>query len=232
MDILFVNESSLTDQEVWRIAWACDYQARFHYRRSGWRGDVRCGFLPGGGAAVIPAGASVMHLLDTADQAGALGYHDEDGNEVPFGRVFVKTTTQDGQQPSEVASHETLELATDPHINDTCPTADLKRLYAKEVGDPCQGNAYDVGAPEGRTTGVVVADFVLPNYFDPNTKPDAATDFRGALKGPFALGPQGYFSYVDLTNVPAGWQQAVGQERTAPVTPDRDDRLGRRSVPA
>ncbi len=226
MDILFVNESTaLSDADAWNIAWACDYQARFHYGRSGWRSDVRCSFLPGGGQAKIPAGASVLHLIDTLDVAAALGYHDEDGAEVAYARVGVKTTQQDGGQVSEVCSHEVLELATDPHVNDSCPTADLKRLYAKEVGDPVQGHAYDVGAPEMRPTGVVVADFTLPNYYDPKTAADAPTSFRGSIKGPFALSPQGYFSYVDLTNLAAGWQQTVGGEYKGRPPAEHDDRF-------
>lgn len=227
MDIYFVNESTqLSERDAWNITWACDYQARFHYSRAGWRPDVRCHYLPGGGHAQIPGGGMVMHFLDTADQPGALGYHDEDGNEVPFGRVFVVTSQQANDPVSEVASHEVLELATDPHINDSCLTGDSKKLVAKEVGDPCQGNAYDVGEPEGRTLGISVADFVLPNYFDPSTAADAVTDFRGALKGPFVVGPHGYQSYVDLSNPGAGWQQTLGAERTS--APGSDDRLGRR----
>lgn len=229
MDVLFVNESTvLSDIDAWQIAWACDYQARFHYGRSGWRSDVRCAFLPGGGAAVIPAGASVLHFLDTADQAGALGYHDEDGKEVPYARVFVKTTQSDGGAVSEVASHEVLELVTDPHVNLSALTGDLKRLYAVEVGDPVQGNAYDVGVVEGRTTGVVVADFTLPSYYDPTTPADEPTSFRGSVKGAFALAAQGYYGFIDLSNVAAGWQQQVGAERHSAPPPDRDDRFGRR----
>jgi hypothetical protein len=229
MNVYLVNESTvLSDTDAFNIAWACSYQAEYHYGRAGWRPDVRCYFLPGGGQAKIPAGGSVLHLLDTADVAGALGYHDEDGNEVPYARVFVKTTQADGQHVSEVASHELLELATDPHLNLTAPTSDLKRLYAVEVGDPVQGNGYDVGAPEGRTTGIVVADFTLPGYYDPNTAAGASTSFRGSIHGPFALAAQGYYSFIDLTNVAGGWQQQVGAEHVGPVAPDRDDRLTQR----
>jgi hypothetical protein len=229
MEVYVVNESTaLSDIDAWNIGWACDYQAQFHYGRSGWRSDVRCAFLPGGGQAKIPAGGSVLHFLDTADQAGALGYHDEDGNEVPYARVFVKTTQADGGVVSEVASHELLELASDPHVNLTALTGDMKRLYAVEVGDPVQGNAYDVGAPEAKVTGVAVADFALPNWFDPSTPADQPTSFRGAVKGPFALAAQGYYGYVDLTNVAAGWQQQAGAERHGAPPSDRDDRFGQR----
>lgn len=229
MDIYAVNEATaLADTDAWRIAWAVDYQCRFHYGRSGWRPDVRCLFLPGGAAAKIPVGGAALHFLDTADQQGALGYHDEDGNELPYARVFVKTTLADGGEVSEVASHEALELATDPHVNLTAPTGDLKRLYAVEVGDPVQGNAYDVGAPEGRTTGLAVCDFTLPSYYDPSTHPDQPTSFRSSVKGPFALAPKGYYGFVDLTNVAQGWQSQLGAEHVGPIGPD--DRFIRRTI--
>lgn len=228
--VVVVNESSLLDdKQAWNIAWALWYQARFQFGPA-WGLDAWVTYSPGGAQAKVPAGASVLHLLDTADQPGALGYHDEDGNEVAYARVFVKTTRDDGQQESEVASHELCELLADKHVNLSALTGDGKRLYAVEVGDPCQGNPYDVGEPEGRKTGVVVADFVLPSYFDPHTPASQPTDYRGALKGPFALGPQGYVSYIDTTKFAAGWQQQVGREHKGPVTPDRDDRLGQRGV--
>jgi hypothetical protein len=70
VDIYFVNESTkFSDQEAWQAAWACDYQARYHFGRSGWRSDIRCSFLPGGAKAKIPVGGAIMHLLDTADVA-------------------------------------------------------------------------------------------------------------------------------------------------------------------
>lgn len=226
--VYLVNESSvLAPAQAWNIAWALDYQGTYHYGRSGWRSDVRCVYALGGANARIPAGGAILHALDTSDQQGALGYHDEDGNEVPYGRFFVKTALADGQQPSEVASHEFLELLTDEHVNLTALTGDQSKLYALEVGDPVQGTGYDVGEPEGRVTGIRVANFVLPPYFDPNTKAEQV-DFRGVLKAPFTVGAQGYVSYLDLSNPSAGWQQQVGADRTAPVTPDRDDRLGRR----
>jgi hypothetical protein len=227
--VYVVNESTLlNDTQAWSLSWALDYQARFHFGRSGWRSDARVMFVPGGANAKIPAGGWILHLLDTADVQGALGYHDEDNKEVPYGRVFVKTSQQDGQQPSEVASHELLEMLVDEHVNDSCLTGDSKRLYAKEVGDPCQGNGYDVGAPESRVTGVIVADFALPNWFDGNTKPDQPTTYRGSLKGPFTLGSQGYVSFIDMTNPQQGWQQSLGHAATPRTDPD--DRLVRRGV--
>lgn len=215
MDIFLVNETTLlSDNDAFNIAWACDYQLRYHFGRAGWRSDCRCVFLPGGAKAKVPARGAILHLLDTSDQQGALGYHDEDGNEIPRAIVGVQTARQDGDAESEVASHEALELAADPNVNLAALTSDGRRLYALETADAVQGYPYDVGAPQGRTTGVTVANFVLPSYFDPNTQPAAKVDFLGRLQGPFTLAPQGYASFVDLTDLQAGWQQEFGEKRS------------------
>lgn len=227
MNVFLVNESTvLTEAQAFNTAWALNYQATYHFGRSGWRSDVRCFYAPGGASAKIPVGTSILHLLDTSDQPGALGYHDEDGNEVPYARVFVKTIGVAGVP--EVASHELCELAADPNVNLCALTGDQKRLYAVEVGDPVQGNPYDVGAPQGRTTGIKVADFTLPSYYDPRTQPGAKTSFRGSVSGPFSIAPQGYYSYLDLTNVAAGWQQSWGAARSSAPPAEHDDRLEQR----
>jgi hypothetical protein len=223
--VVVVNESTLLSEvQAWNITWALSYQARFQFGPA-WQSASNVIYMPKG--AKVPTGAWILHLLDTADVAGALGYHDEDGSEVPYSRVFVKTAQENGQQASEVASHELTEMLVDPHVDATAWDPKGSRLYAFEVGDPCQGNGYDVGAPEGRATGVLVADFVLPGWMDPNTPPGQQTDYRGALRGPFALGPQGYVSYTSA--LPPTWQQQLG-EKANPKLVDSDDRIGRRAV--
>jgi hypothetical protein len=211
MNVYLINESTvISDADAANIAGALDAQAQHDFGTSGWRPDVCCAFLAGGANAVIPAGGFLLHLLDTSDQSGALGYHDEDGNEVCYAKIFAKTAQEAGDAVSEVASHELLELAVDPHCNLSALTGDGSKLYALEVGDPVQGTGYPIGS-------LTVANFVLPAYFDPNTKSEKL-DFRGVLKAPFTLTPGGYASYVDLTNVSKGWQQQFGQERSEAPT--------------
>jgi hypothetical protein len=231
--IFLRNESTaLTEDQVRTIALALDLQAQRDFGRY-WRGDVRCIYLAPGQSP--PAGgAAILHLADEESTAGALGHHDEDGNEVPFGIVGVRTAIQYGQEPSEVASHEALELAADPHLNLTAADGHFRRLYAVEASDACQGNGYTVPvvpADAAMPVNVRVADFVLPRYFDTRTAATTPTDFRQALHGPFALGPHGYFSYLDLTNIHAGWQQDVGHDRIGPPPVDPDDRMSRRPTP-
>lgn len=228
LDIYFVNESKrLSDQQAFQIAWACDRQARYHAGRSGWRSDVRCYHVQNSVKPILLAGHCVLHFLDNLDVSGALGYHDEDGNEIPYARIGVDVIMQSGGSVSEVASHEMLEILGDPNVNLAALTGDGRRLYAYELGDPVQGTEYDVGAPEGKTLGIEVANFALPAYFDPNTTTEKV-DFRGVLTAPFTIAPQGYMSYIETANFSAGWQQAWGAERKNPPPPDSDDRSFRR----
>jgi|SRR5215469_2009465 len=220
LTIYAVNEvQSLSEKDVFNICWAVNHQLVYHYGPF-WRSDVRCVYVPKAIGAPDPPmlkGKCVLHFLETSDQQGALGYHDEDGNEVPNAKVFVQDAINGGDKPSEVASHEALELATDPHINLSALTGDGSRLYALEVGDPVQGTGYDIG------NGITVANFALPAYFDPNTPvghpmafPGAVgnVDFKAALNAPFTLAPQGYMSYIETANFANGWQQEFGQERS------------------
>jgi hypothetical protein len=138
--------------------------------------------------------------------------------------VFCKTSQEAGLDPCEVASHECLELLCDQHVNLTAIDESASRLFAFEVGDPCQGNGYQIGKTGESLT---VADFTLPNYFVNTTPSSAKTSYRGALSGPFSIAPQGYYSYIDLNNYKAGWQQKMGAERTS-IPPE--DRLIRRGV--
>lgn len=215
--IAVVNESTVVDPvEAWNIAWALNYQAHFHFGPR-WFGGGIVTFVPGGSKARTPAGAWVITLKDHSSQEGALGWHDENGHLVPYTEVACKDAIDDGSSPCEVASHEMLEMLVDPHVNMTALDPSTSRLYAAEVCDPVQGKGYDVGAPEHRKTGMVVAAFVLPSYWDPNTTTQQVAYPTGALPAgaKFQLAPQGYFSFIDLNNLKAGWQQSFGAKRKA-----------------
>lgn len=223
--LVLINETTTeSEKDAWDTAWAIDHQVRFQFGPA-WGISARCLYLPKGIA--VPRRAWVLHLKDTIDQPSDLGYHDEDGNEVPFSVIGLQASVADGVAASAVCSHEALEMLVDPHINLSCIDYSNKRLYGYEVGDPVQGNDYDVGAPDGHTTGVAVADFVLPDWFDPNTPAGTHTDYRDAITGPFTVGPKGYTGWIDLSNFGAGWQQSFGSELSSAPT-DRDMRFADR----
>lgn len=206
--VVVVNESTVVDtREAWRIAWALGYSVRWQFGPL-WKISADISLLPSGMA--IPAGASALHLLDTADQESALGYHDEDGMQIPYSRVFAKTSLAAGVSVCEVADHECKEMLVNPHVNATAWDPVSARLFPLEVGDPAQGGAFDLADPYRRPKiGMTMSDFVLPSWFDPTTPADQVTSFRGVCRGPFSMGVGGYFSYT--STLPPNWKQQFGE---------------------
>ena len=234
---------TFTDVELERMVWALRYQALYQYNRSPW---VEHGYseaiadvvlIPRG--AVLPPASWHIELLDTSDQEGALGYHQDqafDQNSSgarkasdrssrglradslqPLAKVFVKTSQADGVSPSSVASHEMLETAVDPQVTDEASirkylNTATGQFYIGEVGDPVQGEDYDVGAPEGRPCGwpeAIVSNFAWPAWFGA-AQTRTALDFRGTRRAPFELAAAGYMS-VAPEGDPSAWTQIFGQ---------------------
>jgi len=223
--IVVRNQSKLSTNVAWKLAWVLHYYVQWQLGPI-WKVGAEVKLMPAD--ANVPLDAWIIDLLNTSDEPGALGYHDEEGNERPFGRVFVETAEQNNLSPSEVLTHEAAEMLGDPHVNLSAFDPNSKRLYAVELCDACQGGAYDLAAPYNRPpVGYTVADFVRPSYFDPKTDPDSQTDYRGILKGPFSLASQGYVSYA--TALPPEWQQAMG-DKANPAHVDADDRVARRGA--
>jgi hypothetical protein len=139
-----------------------------------------------------------LAILDDADQAGALGYHDERENGLPIAKVFVRTAGNVGFSWSVTASHELLEMLIDPRINLNVlvSPADGKpgTLWSYEVANPCENEKFAY-----KKDGVLVSDFVTPAWFDPNAKrPGSRFDFRDQIDKPFGLLEGGYAATYDL----------------------------------
>jgi hypothetical protein len=212
------SEGTLTPTQLLNLVWSLNYQALYHYGRSPW---VEHGYAPSAHVVQLPDGAAPpvgawnIILLDTSPEAGTLGYHeDEAGNTIPYSDVFVRTAEEDKVDPAEVASHEMLEMLVDPLAPGnprTVLNSATKEFYLVEVADPVEGCGYDVGAPEGRHTGVTVADFVFPAWFGmTQTRPDLS--FRDSIDEPFTLAPQGYIS-VAPESKPGEWSELRGADR-------------------
>src|SRR5579863_7935977 len=97
----------------------------------------------------------VLALLDDADQAGALGYHETSPAGQPLGKAFVRTTQQAGDQISVTVSHELLEMLVDPDINQAAEFDDASGnpsiFYAFEVADAVEDDSlgYNITIPAG-----------------------------------------------------------------------------------
>jgi len=210
------QSNKLSPRDLFDLVWAINYQVLFHYGRSVW---VTSGLAPHGHLVFLPkgaqppAGAWNLILMDHSDQQGALGYHeDENGTAIPYAEVFVADALSDGSTASAVASHEALEMLVDPNVESvrTQPRPDSQQVYIVEVCDAVQGNDYDVGAPEGRTTGTMVADFCLPAWW--TMAPTAGPySFRESVQAPWDLAQQGYISVAPQSD-PSAWQQIFGSQ--------------------
>jgi hypothetical protein len=118
----------------------------------------------------VPDGAHIVVIVDDADVAGALGYHDETPDGRAYGRVFVSPVLDNGGTAlsgslsvSAVLSHEVVELFGDPDVNLWADNWPRNEQVAVELCDPVEAYYYTVRTRYGE---VAVSDFLLPSYFD------------------------------------------------------------------
>ncbi len=133
-------------------------------------------FVPKGGTA---RGCPCV-VSDTPDVQGALGYHDEGSDGVPFVKVFVV----DGFDWRTTLSHEILEVTGDAPASKWADAPDGSD-YAYELADAVESDTYDVD-------GVPVSNFLYPGFFDRNAQPGEKLDHMGRLTKPFGMSSGGY----------------------------------------
>lgn len=167
-------------------------------------GAVRAGtvvfqYIPKGGT--IPKDAWWCAVLDNADMAEALGYHDITSAGLPLGKVFCKVARTYGEHPSVTLSHELLEMIGDPFVNELVTDGNTpNRFWAKEDCDAVQAVTYDITLPATTTRPsrkVEVSDFVLQRYWNP-VATHRPYSFRDALTGPVpTLANGGYMAFFE-----------------------------------
>lgn len=158
------------------------------------------GYGVGATVRVVPhgklpvAGEWVLGIFAQPDQPDALGYHDETPDGLPVLKIFPFL---DPTQPwSITASHEICEALADPNLCKVAQNPLTGRLWAYEVGDAVENDAYEID-------NVMVSNFVLPPYFEPPTNwQHMKLDFMGLVKTPGEIRPGGYGQYWDG----AGWK--------------------------
>jgi len=161
-----------------------------------------------------------MVMLDDSDTDGALGYHELNSAGLPIGKVFAKSDKKYGLEWTVTLSHELLEMIADPDINltsfiQTSPTAGY--MYAFEMCDAVEDDVFGY-----QIDGVLVSDFVLPSYFQPEI-PAKKWDFRGHLTGPVpAMLHGGYLSKFSVGHKldQPGWNQITAQKLVEGVEVD------------
>ncbi len=139
-------------------------------------------------------------FLDDTTQADALAYHDLTDEGLPISLIFVKTILADKASVSVAATHEICEMAVDPWLNTACQD-DLGTFWACEVCDPVEDEHYGY-----EIDGVLVTDFVTPNWFGPQHG-KGAIDYRGHARAAFTVLSGGYAQKFDPQQ---GWLQITG----------------------
>lgn len=201
------NKSTrLSDADAALMTKACQYQMTYHVAPAlGRKPWVVCFF----NAGQTPPGSAVpIVILDNADQAGALGYHTEDDNGNPWGRVFVAPILDNGGKAligalsvSAVLSHEVIETYADPNTNYWADCWD-GTMTAYEMCDPVENDCYSVSVAPGllsKKVAVSVSNFVTDEWFDPLAKHGISVlDYMGTTRGPLQMSPQGYVIKLNL----------------------------------
>lgn len=131
---------------------------------------------------------------------------------------------------SVTASHECIELATNPNLDATIagpppsayaalPGVDRDETvdYLRELCDPCQSGAFAYAAPNSDPP-VMVSDFVLPEYYEPASRARTFS-FNGAVTQPFQILRDGYLSW-GVPRTRSLWQQWT-DENGVPSQPER-----------
>lgn len=206
--ISIINECSvLTDAQVQPVVDAMQVQVHRDFAPA-WGIDADLTYVPSGHTPDPQTWWLV--LLDNSDTAGALGYHDLTPVGLPLGKVFAKTDIDYNLSWSVTASHELLEMLSDPDINlttfvQTSNTTGL--LYAYENCDAVEDDSFGY-----EINGVKMSDFVLPCYFQ-RSIPSIKWDFCGHLKGPLpAMLSGGYLSQFTIGAGSSGWTQISAQK--------------------
>jgi hypothetical protein len=220
--VAILNRSSvLTDSDVARIVAALQKQVTNHFAPA-WGIGARLKFVP---KADLEGwkGAWNLVVLDTSDEATALGYHDFTPEGLPVGKAFAKTDQLYGALPSVTLSHELLEMLGDPEIN-LCAEARDGTVYAYENCDAVEADQLGY-----QVDGVTVSDFVTPEWFsDSLAGHEVRFDFRGHVSGPFELAAGGYIS---IRRPGQGWTQVFADEVDPLARPRVGSRRERRGTP-
>ena len=228
--VAVINESTVvTDDQVKDVIAALQIQVDTDFAPI-WHLDCTLVFQDKGKPA--EPGVWQLIILDSSDQAGALGYHEMTATGDPLGKVFAGTDLRYGQQWSVTASHELLEMLADPWINLTAQAG--TDLYAYEVCDACEADefGYDIKIPSGAS--IKVSDFVTPEWFQYGASVNEPFDLKGHVTKILQILPDGYISVMHLGGTSTGWTQLNGRftspEREARSVPVEGHRRMRRAM--
>lgn len=161
----------------------------------------------------VPGYAWVVNMLDNSTQAGALGYHSLDNDEVDAfifaqpvlsngGTVMIFDPTNPNQYTvSATLSHEVCEMVGDRFANGFSqgPQIAQGNLYAQELCDPVENDSYDIMI---NGVNVAVSNFVFPSWFNSEAKvpQNMPFDYLGKLAAPYTMDAGGYMIVASVSN--------------------------------
>ena len=200
--------------------------------------STTCVFIGKGKTTTIPL---KIFLLDTSDVDGALAYHGQ-RNDIPYGRAFVKTVLNNGgvmlysSNPTvptfaQAVCHELFEILINPACNIWAMLADQKTMYAYEACDAVESNALTVQVKTGIVktgrfftttitpiyTKVGLSDWVLPNWFDPQSK-TRPFNHNNTLTAPLTLDKYGYTILFINGLYDVIWGKSISSARKDEIT--------------
>jgi hypothetical protein len=218
--IAVVNHSTvLTDDEILNalpaFQHACHYD--FHPR---WDAGCSLHFYPAG--KTIPKGSWVYVIADDSDVAGALAYHDVDGNDVPTLFNFAGTEKRYGASWTVGFTHELWEALADPDIRGA-EEQDNGSFYAREVADPVESDEYGYEVPGADGSPILISDFITWNWFAPGSP--GPWDFTESCSRAGQILPGGYMSVYRS----GGWQTVQADKDGSLRTLSADEEGERRS---
>jgi hypothetical protein len=202
-EIAVINEATAVgDAEVQKMLPAFSKQWNDDLKPIWGLDDASFTFVPKGKAPA--AGTWWVVFLDNSDQADALAYHDLTNEGLPISKVFVKTIQADNASLSVGATHEICEMAVDPWLNSAYQDP-RGHFWAGEVCDPVEDDQYGY-----EINGVLVTDFVTPNWFA-HAHAKGAIDLKRHALAPFEVLTGGYAQRFDPRR---GWIQVTGSMAT------------------
>ena len=148
---------------------------------------VRANVVASDPANPIPLEFWTLTFLDTADVAGAEGYHEVDPTASPDGKIFVKTTLEAGDDVAVTFTHELAEILVDPYTTQTVTRIDNGDIYSLEVADAVEESDFVID-------GIPCSNIVTPAWFQ--IYPAGPYDLLGHLNAPWALETGGYVSIL------------------------------------
>ena len=168
---------------------------------------------------------NTIFILDTTDEAGALGYHFENaGNAI--GKVFAKTIIQYGgvvlykdnttMTVAQCLCHELLEMVGNPTVNKWF--LDNNGIFwAGELCDAVENNLYVVTLTGNVKVGL--SDYVLPNYFSADTVRGPFNKMN-TLSAPFTVDHYGYAITIQGNDIVAIYGSKYPEDKKSDVVKD------------